>query len=619
MSLHTVPARWFEVLTLPELIPRVVETLARTGSVELETPGVGAPAVALPDLRERMEEFRKLAERYGDYWPEPEFATEAEPASVAATLDGALRSLSAWAEAADPHVQAVEEIRRDREEYGLLQEFLSALGEESLLDLSRVAQAGPSLAGALLVLPPEAEVPAAARQVLVQTARTARHLFLLILGLPPTIDSLRDQLSGRKARSVDMPHWMSGAPGEAIAVLTDHLAELDDREESHRQELAELNRQHRLPQALGEIRRLDWLVGHMPSVPMSQHFAWVTGWTDDWQGSTLPAALRQFPALIDFPTPPPEKEAPLLLRNPRWARPFELFARLIGMPGRNEADPSMALALIVPLMFGYMFGDVGQGLVLVAVGWLLRHRARPLRLLIPGGGAAVVFGFLFGSAFSLEHLIPALWVHPMSHPLPVLGVPIAFGAGLLLFSMGLEAVQEAWLGRLGRWLAVDAGLMALYIGGLSVFWLTAGIWAALAGLAWFLAGASWMRRDQGWLAPAAAFGDLAERGLRLLVNTLSFARVGAFSLAHAGLSQAVTTLAAAAGWGFSGGLILALGNAVIIALEGLVVSVQTTRLVLFEFFVRFLHGGGRPFTPVSPPAARALVEGQGENHAATAR
>jgi V/A-type H+-transporting ATPase subunit I len=46
---------------------------------------------------------------------------------------------------------------------------------------------------------------------------------------------------------------------------------------------------------------------------------------------------------------------------------------------------------------------------------------------------------------------------------------------------------------------------------------------------------------------------------------------------------------------------MAVGNALIIAIEGLVVGIQTTRLVLFEFFIRFLRGSGRAFRPL--PAA----------------
>ena len=44
---------------------------------------------------------------------------------------------------------------------------------------------------------------------------------------------------------------------------------------------------------------------------------------------------------------------------------------------------------------------------------------------------------------------------------------------------------------------------------------------------------------------------------------------------------------------------LLLGNAAIVALEGLVVSIQTTRLILFEFFIRFLTARGRPFEPLA--------------------
>ncbi len=50
---------------------------------------------------------------------------------------------------------------------------------------------------------------------------------------------------------------------------------------------------------------------------------------------------------------------------------------------------------------------------------------------------------------------------------------------------------------------------------------------------------------------------------------------------------------------------LIVGNALIIAIEGLVVGIQTTRLVLFEFFIRFLHGSGRAFRPLPLPAAAA--------------
>ena len=88
--------------------------------------------------------------------------------------------------------------------------------------------------------------------------------------------------------------------------------------------------------------------------------------------------------------------------------------------------------------------------------------------------------------------------------------------------------------------------------------------------------------------------------LRLLVNTVSFARIGAFALAHAGLSVAIVELAQASGH-FGYWIALTIGNLLVIVLEGVVVSIQTTRLLLFEFFIRFLTGGGRAFKPLPPP------------------
>ncbi len=96
-----------------------------------------------------------------------------------------------------------------------------------------------------------------------------------------------------------------------------------------------------------------------------------------------------------------------------------------------------------------------------------------------------------------------------------------------------------------------------------------------------------------------AFADLTETLLQLIVNTLSFARVGAFALAHAGLSAAAVGIGAASGSRIGFAAALLIGNVFIMVLEGLVVGIQTTRLVLFEFFIRFLEAGGRPFQPLA--------------------
>jgi len=172
----------------------------------------------------------------------------------------------------------------------------------------------------------------------------------------------------------------------------------------------------------------------------------------------------------------------------------------------------------------------------------------------------------------------------------------------------LDGLGALWRGELRDWLIRDLGFLVLYLGLVTLpFAAALGLpplgWVPVIGALWYLIGAFLIHRR--FLGALAAIGHLLEAGMQILVNTLSFARVGAFALAHASLSAAIVTMADGAPW-WGALLILVLGNALIIVLEGLVVSIQTTRLVLFEFFNRFLKASGRVFKPL--PAPPNLVE-----------
>jgi V/A-type H+-transporting ATPase subunit I len=251
-------------------------------------------------------------------------------------------------------------------------------------------------------------------------------------------------------------------------------------------------------------------------------------------------------------------------------------------------------------MFGFMFGDIGHGAVLLVAGLLLRRRLPVLQLLIYGGAASMLFGAAFGSVFALETIVPALWVHPLEEPLLMLALPMAGGAILLLIGMCLDALQAYWQQRGRYWWETGAGLMLCYLALLGSIKEPRLLWLALAGAAWFVAGHAFVSPGQRLSAAAGAAAEFIESMLQLVVNTISFVRVGAFALAHAGLSMAVVGLSDAADSLLLTVIILILGNVLIIALEGLVVAIQTTRLVLFEFFIRFLHAEGRPFRPLAP-------------------
>jgi V/A-type H+-transporting ATPase subunit I len=209
-----------------------------------------------------------------------------------------------------------------------------------------------------------------------------------------------------------------------------------------------------------------------------------------------------------------------------------------------------------------------------------------------------VFGLLFGSVFGL-HLLTPLWIAPLADPLKILLVPLVAGAALLVLGLLLNGVEAYWRGVLRTWLATDLGLLCAYTGLLLATVSRGGFVLAIVGALWFCAGHAVVERRT--MAAFSALAELAERLVQILINTLSFARVGAFALAHAGLSSAIVALMAASDHLVVRGLVLVAGNVVVLMLEALVVSIQTTRLVLFEFFKRFLVAEGRVFHPLPPP------------------
>jgi len=98
--------------------------------------------------------------------------------------------------------------------------------------------------------------------------------------------------------------------------------------------------------------------------------------------------------------------------------------------------------------------------------------------------------------------------------------------------------------------------------------------------------------------------ELLEVIISSISNTVSFARLGGFALAHAGLSLAVYTIAGLLGGAPFVGVILywlvvVLGNLFIIGFEGMIVGIQTMRLHYYEFFNKFFTGGGHPYEPLA--------------------
>jgi V/A-type H+-transporting ATPase subunit I len=603
MSLRPIPASWFEMLVLRDDLTVAIDVLAQSSRVELQSHGESSTPLLMPECREMLGEIDELEQRYGRWWPEPRAHSPDTRLEPHAMLLDAIRRLRAWARDAHQLVDKLESMTAERAD---LQLFASMLADASRLpNLARFVAAGPMLKSCLFVLSGDDWPEVLPSGVITQRAVSAQRTFLLGVGLPQEIEILERQLHMQKARPVTVPANVPSEPEAASAMTRERLAKVDTLIDEARQKLSALHEEHDLADAVADANFVRWYVETVPELSSTENFAWITGWTSDADGSDLTDLLADagVKGLLRLQQAPLGFEPPLLLSNPPWLQPFELFTGMLGVPEASEVDPTRIVAIASPLIFGYMFGDVGHGAVLLLGGALLSRRFPALRLLIAGGVASIVFGFLFGSVFTLENLLPALWLHPLEDPVLVLLLPMAGGAVLLLIGMFLDALQAYWQKKVRRWLETGAGLVLCYLSLLGAFLEPALLWVALAGALWFVFGHAFVARGKRWGSIGSGTAELLELVLQLAVNTISFVRVGAFSLAHAGLSMAVVGVAAAPASVAVSVLILVLGNLVIIGLEGLVVSIQTTRLVLFEFFIRFLRGEGRPFRPIAPPTS----------------
>lgn len=321
---------------------------------------------------------------------------------------------------------------------------------------------------------------------------------------------------------------------------------------------------------------------------------------------------------------------PVLLKNPPLIRPFELLTATYGLPEYHATDPTTFVAATFLIMFGVMFGDIGDGLALALLGAFLtgRRRREKVRrigaLVLSCGCSSAVFGFLYGSFFGVERWFPSLWMRPMDDVFFFVKTAIYFGIAVVSLGILINVIDALRRRDWVKGLFDKAGLLAgvIYWGGIGLAvnllarggtginrWLAALLVGVPALLLFMKAPVQRLLGKSDKLFPegiatyvAETIIEVVEIFLGFLANTLSFIRVAAFALAHAMLFMAVFTLADTVR-GIPGGSIAALllvivGNLLIILLEGIIVTVQAIRLEYYEFFGKFFGEDGAKYEPV---------------------
>jgi V/A-type H+-transporting ATPase subunit I len=345
------------------------------------------------------------------------------------------------------------------------------------------------------------------------------------------------------------------------------------------------------------------------------------GWISASRLIEVEEKLREslwLPVLIESRKPLANERhlVPVPVRERGLLRPFAKLVEQYGVPRFGEFDPTILFAITFAGMFGMMFGDIGHGAIILLTGLVLHKKLHSFTyLFVLAGASAMLFGWLYGSIFGVEHWIHPLWIAPMSDPVYMLIVAFCWGVAFLTLGSVIAISNRLFAGdhigalfgpgglfSLILYLALLGGLFNMAQGG--GFPLLAAIMITFTLI--LLAGYQWQSSD-------AAYG---ERIFTTLIETfeivngyisssLSFLRVAAFSLNHVALLLAVFTLANSMDtighW-----ITLVLGNLFVIILEGIIVAIQTLRLEYYEGFSRYFYGDGTPFRPLRTGRSQTL-------------
>lgn len=343
-----------------------------------------------------------------------------------------------------------------------------------------------------------------------------------------------------------------------------------------------------------------------------------------------------------------KEKVPVQFKHKKFLKSFERMVFSFGSPLYGTIDPTPFVAIFFTLLFGIMFGDLGQGLVFVLLGILMSKKILKVGgwnkfapIFITIGITSSVMGLLTGEFFSNESLLepfahwvtglfgephaPILKIMPSSDPdsiktmFGLFGVAIAIGFIIISIGLIINIINNLKLKRYDQVLFGKNGLA-----GTIFFWYTIALilrivllkhsiaiydWIVLGLTLFFAAFAEPFERLMTGERPVFenGFGIFIISGIveiievlsGFLSNTISFVRVGAFALSHAVLDYMIFTLTNMCSKEniIARLLILIVGNAIIVALEGMIVAIQTVRLQYYEFFSRFFTQTGKEFEP----------------------
>ncbi|MCW9097039.1 MAG: hypothetical protein OQJ93_06595, partial [Ignavibacteriaceae bacterium] len=363
-----------------------------------------------------------------------------------------------------------------------------------------------------------------------------------------------------------------------------------------------------------ETKRLVKVTGYSPKKELEK------------LGKKIDAKLDQ--ALVIEKETTESQAPPTKIRNHSFIKPFETITKLYGVPHYGEIDPTPLIAITFPLLFGFMFGDAGHGLILLIVGLIamkLLKKNEGIRsfsgILAACGIGAIFAGLLFGEFFG-KHIFAPLWFDPFEDVTGFLIFSLVIGTIQIMSGFALELINFVLKGEIIDAVATALPKMLFYVGGIYLIvvyqlsfnrWLEGPILFPLLPFIFLIAGKPVITKilkmkghqpkssnmHESLIERVFESGDLVTR---LLSNTMSYARILALLMAHWALLLVTYTISDMVFQMPTLGIVLGTiiivgGNIFVLAFEGLIVFIHTLRLHFYEWFSKFYQGTGVVFDP----------------------